>query len=194
VNSAASMKFRPGHRSTCGTRTRRLTRRTRLQAARPHPSLGTSTCEAQGGVFCGRDARIKLAMTVPEKLGRYGDEPMPRPLGVETSALESHAVAWNAGMQAHRRVYWVVESVRHTWEILRKQQSARTGSSFAERAQPAQPWTCVNNCTGAQFGEWPDNESHSLEVAKWRHHRQEPGLSLTAMPEIQGGPEPQADG
>ncbi|MEI2625714.1 MAG: hypothetical protein V9G23_18800 [Giesbergeria sp.] len=30
-------------------------------------------CEAQGGVFCGRKARIKLMMVAPEKLGRYGE-------------------------------------------------------------------------------------------------------------------------
>lgn len=54
-------------------------------------------CKAQGGVFCGRDAQIKIAMLTPEKLGRYGDEPTPRPYGVETIALEAYANPLNPG-------------------------------------------------------------------------------------------------
>lgn len=106
-------------------------------------------CEAQGGVFCGRDARIKLTKVTPEKLGRYGDESAPRPVGVEASDLELYAVPWNPGTWAHRRVHWVVPSVRHEWEIVRKTDRAAVGSSIAERAQPAQPRTRVNNCTGS---------------------------------------------
>jgi hypothetical protein len=104
-------------------------------------------CEAQGGVFCGRDARIKLAMATPERVGRYGDEPAPRPFGVETSSIDDYEVPESLGMRAHRLVHWVVESARHVWEILRKPPNAPLGSSFAERAQPEEPWTRVNNCT-----------------------------------------------
>lgn len=89
-------------------------------------------CDAQGGVCCGRDARIKLAMTVADRQGRYGDEPAPRPYGVEA--------------RDHQGNLWVVESSRHTWEILRKPQDAPR-HAFAERAQPVEPWTRVNNCT-----------------------------------------------
>jgi hypothetical protein len=104
-------------------------------------------CEAQGGVFCGRDARIKLTKVAPEKLGRYGDDAAPTPVGVEASELELYAVPWNPGTWAHRRVHWVVPSVRHEWEIVRKTNPSGIGSSIAERAEPAQPWTGVNNCT-----------------------------------------------
>lgn len=108
-------------------------------------------CEAQGGVFCGRNARIKLAMTIPKKLGRYGDEPTPRPFGVETTATEDYKVPGDVQGRAHRVVHWVVESARHVWEILRKAPTSVVRSSVAERAQPVEPWTCVNNCTDA-FG------------------------------------------
>lgn len=104
-------------------------------------------CEAQGGVFCGRNARIKLMMVTPEKLGRYGDEPTPRSVGVETSVLELYAVQWNPGTYAHRTVHWTVESSRQQWEIVRGARKPQPGSASAERAQPAQPWTGVNNCT-----------------------------------------------
>lgn len=106
-------------------------------------------CEAQGGVFCGRNARIKLMMTTPERLGRYGDDPTPRPIGVETSALEVYAVPWNPGTYAHRRVHWTVESSRQQWEIVRVAKKVQGGDLPAERVKPAQPWTRVNNCTHA---------------------------------------------
>lgn len=104
-------------------------------------------CDAQGGVFCGRNARIKLSLITPEKLGRYGDEPTPRPFGVETSDSEPCETPGSFGPVTHRLVHWVVESSRHVWEILRKTPKVSLGSSFAERAQPAKPWTRVNNCT-----------------------------------------------
>lgn len=103
-------------------------------------------CNAQGGVFCGRDARIKLAMKSSEKLGRYGDEAAPRPYGVETSELEACELQGGSA-DSHRRAHWIVESARQQWEILRKPAAAPAWSSFAEGAEPAQPWTRVNNCT-----------------------------------------------
>jgi len=45
---------------------------------------------AQGGPCCGRNARIKLAKRIPEKLGIYGDEASAKPFGVETTVLESY--------------------------------------------------------------------------------------------------------
>lgn len=102
-------------------------------------------CEAQGGVFCGRKARIALAKAVPDKLGRYDDEADARPFGVETTELILSEVDWNPGTYAHRLVRWIVESARQSWEILRK--PAASGSSIAERAQPVEPRTGVNNCT-----------------------------------------------
>lgn len=121
-------------------------------------------CEAQGGVFCGRDARIKLAMTTPEKLGRYGDEPTPRPIGVETSHIEACEVHGSLEAGTPRLVHWVVESARHVWEILRKAPTGSLGSSFAERAQPAQPWTGVNNCTPAALSARADVHSKAALV------------------------------
>lgn len=117
---------------------------------REHASVAWDKyCEAQGGVFCGRDARIKLTKVAADKPGRYGDEPAPRPVGVETSDLGLYEVPGNPGTWAHRCVHWVIESARHEWEIVRKSGAQRAGSFLAERAQPAEPWTRVNNCTAA---------------------------------------------
>lgn len=98
-------------------------------------------CEAQGGVFCGRDTRIKLTKEQPEKLGRYGEQQAPRPVGVwaPTSAVKGDAERFE------------IASSRHQWEIVRasvKPQNTPLGL-VSEKAQPAPPRTSVNNCTAS---------------------------------------------
>jgi hypothetical protein len=105
-------------------------------------------CKAQGGVFCGRAARINLSMVIPEKLGRYGDEATPRPVGVETTGVEMWPVPWMPGNFFQRLVFWSVESTRHAWEIVRRVVTRPDARGVhAESAQPITPWTRVNNCT-----------------------------------------------
>jgi hypothetical protein len=102
---------------------------------------------AQGGVFCGRDYRVRLAMVEREGLGRYG-EPLPAaPVGVETVARELYTpehMRHLKGAKASRLVHWFVESVRHVWTIVTR--TAR-GVSLAVQSAGTAPWTCVNNCT-----------------------------------------------
>lgn len=91
--------------------------------------------KAQGGVFCGREARIKVSMIQPEKLGRYGDDATPIPWGVETVAREFYTPAHMAHMNglASRMVTWLAPSTRHVWEVVRC--PARFDGCFsAERA------------------------------------------------------------
>ncbi len=104
-------------------------------------------CKAQGGVFCGRNARIKLAMLVPETLTRYGEDPAPRPYGVETTSIELYASPDAQQTITSRVVYWIAKSARHTWEILFSKKPGTGRDVFSERTQSAQPWTSVNNCT-----------------------------------------------
>lgn len=100
---------------------------------------GTSTAKrkAQGGVFCGRKARIKLSMAELQGTGQYGDAASPRPFGVQTTSMAMHG-------SEERLVHWIVESTRHVWEFVSRQDSAPV---FAKQATPAEPWTRVNNCT-----------------------------------------------
>jgi Bacteriophage replication gene A protein (GPA) len=109
-------------------------------------------CKAQGGVSCGRDAKIKLAMLKPEKAGRYGDDAALRPFGVETTSLGQYLVAGTSAEMEERTVVWIAESERHFWEIVRRSptDSSESDFLFAKRPQDAQPWTCVNNCTSAE--------------------------------------------
>lgn len=95
-------------------------------------------CTAQGGVECGRKARISLAMADAEQPGRYGDSASLRPIGVKTTAPgEVETGRW-----------LVVESSRRTWVIETATVRRFDWRSFsAEEAQPLQPWTSVNNCT-----------------------------------------------
>jgi len=116
-------------------------------------------CEAQGGVLCGRKARIKLMMAAPERLGRYGDEQAARAVGIETWAAELMSTATDACL-AYHMVYWSAESTRHDWEIVRKAEPTAQGEFPAGRAMPAPPWTCVNNCTDGESKTVAAGRSH----------------------------------
>jgi hypothetical protein len=119
-------------------------------------------CKAQGGVFCGRDYRIKISKQEVEGLGRYGDPLPPKPIGLETTSLETYTPAHMAWMnppgRATRVVHWFVESVRHVWEIVGRMGRAIGNRFIGTGAQPSAPWTRVNNCTeggsnGNRFNE-----------------------------------------
>lgn len=85
-------------------------------------------CDAQGGVFCGRTARIRLMQSKAAGLGRYGDEPANRPCGVRFRDSSE----------------WVLHSLRHTWTISR---ASRRGALNSGGTQSGPSWTRVNNCT-----------------------------------------------
>jgi hypothetical protein len=104
-------------------------------------------CKAQGGVFMGRDYRIKVAKVEVEGVGRYGEPLADKPVGVETVNKEYYTPAHMAHMgkvNATRLVHWFVESVRHAWVILSKKKREIEGKFTGA----LRPWTCVNNCTG----------------------------------------------
>jgi hypothetical protein len=119
-------------------------------------------CQAQGGVFCGRDYRIKITKQEVEGVGRYGDALPTRPIGLETTSLETYTPAhmtWmNPPGRATRVVHWFVESVRHVWAIVGRMGRAIGSLSIGTGAKPLAPWTRVNNCTeggsnGNRFNE-----------------------------------------
>lgn len=104
-------------------------------------------CKAQGGVFCGRDYRIRISTEEQTGVGRYGEPLPPAPVGVETVGREEYTpdhMKWmNPPGRAMRLVHWFVESARHVWEIV-----GRAGSAARGMFKGAQrPWTRVNNCT-----------------------------------------------
>lgn len=106
---------------------------------------------AQGGVFCGRKYKIRVATIEREGVGRYGDALTPAPCGVETKGMEMHTPKHMEWMEPKTGCYemwvtWFVESKRHTWQIVTR----NGGRLEGERAKPLRPWTCVNNCTERQ--------------------------------------------
>jgi hypothetical protein len=114
-------------------------------------------CEAQGGVMCGRDAPIKLKKEQPEKLGRYGEQQAPRPLGVWT--LQAGA---DGCLQR-----WESDSTRFEWEIVqgaRKTATLDRGFSLS-KAQPLTPWTCVNNCTDTDKLPRQQRTAKSIQIS-----------------------------
>lgn len=92
--------------------------------------------KAQGGVYCGRNARIKVSKEQPDGMNRYGEQAALRPVGVETVSVEQYVPA-HMGGQATRFVHWGVKSERHVWQTANR--SANPNSPAASR-----PWTCVN--------------------------------------------------
>lgn len=93
--------------------------------------------EAQGGVFCGRNYRIRVKTEEAGGVGRYGEPMGARPVGVETVG----AMVVRDGICTYERTMtWVVRSVRYVWEIITRR--ARDAHAAIGRA-----WTRVNNCT-----------------------------------------------
>jgi hypothetical protein len=103
------------------------------------PAAWSEYQKAQGGVFCGRDYRIKVAREEQDGTGRYGESLGPRPVGVETSELVRDGIVM-------RSVNWLVKSARHVWEIIRRR-------SIESHAAVGRAWTRVNNCTRSNFDQ-----------------------------------------
>jgi hypothetical protein len=126
--------------------------------------------EAQGGVFCGRAYRVRLAKIESEQAGRYGDARAAAPVGVEY--FTEHKIKDALGNWTGVVPMTVtVESKRFTWEILRPARSAGFAAASITRAastatsvgafarddvvgldlgfkrEHRAPWTRVNNCT-----------------------------------------------
>jgi hypothetical protein len=156
---------------------------TNMEAGTVKPVSWAHYTKAQGGVFCGRKARIKVSKTQPEGTNRYGEAAAQRPIGVETVSIEQYTPAHMAHMggQATRFVHWIVESDRHTWTVeMRKPGTARAPVPVPDSYPAAsRPWTCVNNCTqddkppalqvnflsGRQGENWQKTESWADEKA-----------------------------
>lgn len=94
-----------------------------LESAEEKSADWAGYVKAQGGVFCGRDALIKLEKEQAGELGRYGEEIAAKPVGVVTLAGALNCIVF---------------SVRHIWEVVK-----RAGRSLAPR-------TGVNNCTRSE--------------------------------------------
>ncbi|AVO42736.1 replication endonuclease [Simplicispira suum] len=112
-------------------------------------------CHAQGGVFCGRDYRVRLSQVQDAGLNRYGEEAAPRTVGVETVGIEhytpEHMKHMRQAPQIPRAVLWEVESTRYKWEIVGRAPAHGMGAIAAAKLAP---WTRVNNCTeGGSHGD-----------------------------------------
>lgn len=102
------------------------------------PAAWDEYVRSQGGAFCGRKYLIRIAVDESEELGRYGEPIGARPIGVETEGQETY----RDGIVPNRVrfVVWLVQSVRHVWEVVKRGVKG-LGPVFSA------PWTGVNNCT-----------------------------------------------
>jgi hypothetical protein len=98
---------------------------------------------AQGGVYCGRDYRVRLATVRDGSRTAYGEESPAKPVGVEYFEVAKVRDSIGNWIEVLPRAV-TVESRRYRWEVMRVGSRARAVDP--ERAQRA-PRTCVNNCT-----------------------------------------------
>jgi len=119
--------------------------------------------EAQGGVDCGRNYRVRIAKAQSDAIGRYGETGAPLIVGIEYFEVAKVRDAIGNWIDVLPRTV-TVESKRFTWEIMRPAASAAARAGHAPRAvvgldfglkrAPRAPWTCVNNCTdGGENGQ-----------------------------------------
>ena len=104
-------------------------------------------CRAQGGTGSGRKAPIRMALRQAAAVGRYGDATGLRPYGIQVAVSGSETV--DHASQPPR----VIESERRTWIVEPRIPTRRLDwrAFSAASAQPAQPWTRVNNCTAIDY-------------------------------------------
>jgi len=135
-------------------------------------------CDAQGGVFCGRDGLIQLMKEQPEALGQYGEQQAPRPVGVQVAQADQAMLPYRNSMGTGYRSdlgaeiaeqscmgnghsegcgqkVWEVRTARYKWEVVSARQRGISSGFETERAQPSTPWTCVNNCTNKPYTSPP---------------------------------------
>ena len=131
--------------------------------------------DAQGGVFCGRDYRVRVAMIDPDGLGKYGEPLADRPVGIEAETTEIYTpahMAWMGG-KAERVLHWFIESVRHVWTIARR---AAGRVLDVQKHREAGPWTSVNNCT-ENLKNGPSNSGKTAGIRSTWPEFHEPGGS-----------------
>lgn len=151
-------------------------------------------CKAQGGVFCGRRYLVRLAMAPAPAgaVGRYGEEPAARPVGVEMAARETyipdHMAHMNPPGIAERVALWFVESARHVWTIGRRVvvESARRVLDVLPMPS-ASAWTCVNNCTRTADADVQRSEVQRAERGEAAINRAIGGTWPGSYPVFSGG-------
>jgi hypothetical protein len=125
--------------------------------------------DAQGGVFCGRNYRVRLAKVASDARTAYGEEAPHRPVGVEYFEVAKRFDAVGNWVDVLPRTV-TVESKRFTWEIMRPASSAKAGYTVRPvvgldlglgfKREHRAPWTCVNNCTeGGNDGRKTDADA-----------------------------------
>lgn len=118
--------------------------------------------EAQGGIACGRNYRVRIAKVSSDQIGRYGETGAPQIVGIEYFEVAKVRDALGNWTDILPRTV-TVESKRYQWEIMRPAMHTQaataatragycarpvSGLDFGFERAPRAPWTCVNNCTG----------------------------------------------
>jgi hypothetical protein len=123
---------------------------------------------AQGGVFCGRNYRVRLATVSSDARTAYGEEAPARPVGVEYFEVAKVRDALGNWTDILPRTV-TVESRRYTWQVVRKSGSRAGAISKA--------WGAANtgvqsaDALGFRAGHAPVSSVEGLDFGLKREHR-----------------------
>ncbi|WP_412525901.1 replication endonuclease [Burkholderia lata] len=130
--------------------------------------------EAQGGVACGRDYRVRMAKIENEQPNQYGEDGAPRIVGIEYFEEAKVRDALGNWIDVMPRTV-TVPSKRYTWEITRASRSAAakvTGTFDIAIAQGGYAERGVDGIeipdlilTGDEYAQWA--AEHPAAAADW---------------------------
>lgn len=124
-------------------------------------------CKAQGGMGCGRAARIKMRHDQREMTGLYGTQTRAMPIGVALNCKGSLTV-WS-----ERRLWRAVAVVAPVCELKQAKRAARTGVNNCTPTDPIQAgeWIHATDKSGSWTVGIPKNEdwhkANSADDARW---------------------------
>ncbi len=125
--------------------------------------------DAQGGVFCGRNYRVRLATVASDALTAYGEQAAARPVGVEYFEVAKVRDALGNWTDILPRTV-TVESKRFTWEIRRP-----TSAISARGFRPASSFSTAPTGANAERSFGPGHASiaglKGLDLGLKREHR-----------------------
>jgi hypothetical protein len=124
--------------------------------------------QAQGGVFCGRNYRVRLATVSGDALTAYGEPAAARPVGVEYFEVAKVRDAIGNWTDILPRTV-TVESRRYTWQVLGVQRR-NAGATFATSGA-ASMRAASADVGGCRAGYAQVSEVVGLDLGLKREHR-----------------------
>ncbi|WP_250479129.1 MULTISPECIES: replication endonuclease [unclassified Caballeronia] len=127
--------------------------------------------KAQGGVFCGRNYRVRLSMVASDKRNAYGEAASPVPVGIEYHEVYKVRDAIGNWIDV-KPMTTVVESRRYQWKFARNTaMNGARGATFAREKASGLMRTAASTVADGGFsfhgGEMPDLWLKGKDYDEW---------------------------